>query len=309
MTATKKKSSAKAGLLMAGAAVAFVLVQRRWLIAAVLLVLAGLGVSAAWRHWGGAVVAHPSYAIQAENIAVTPQPEWVHTDVKAEVVRNGSLEKLQLLDPQVTVKVARAFEIHNWVASVQRVSKQYPAKIVVELEYRRPVAMVEVLDNGKPGLVPIDGHGVVLPPENFAEQTRNYLRIFAGETVPAGPVGTPWGDERVLGAASIALALSPHWKKLDLYRIRVTDDTLLTKKPAEIVYEVTNRDKAKILWGHAPGAERTGEASATEKLARLLAFAEKHGPFSPDTASELDLRSKAGMATDPATAERLRNRR
>jgi Tfp pilus assembly protein PilE len=268
----------------------------------VVVVIAILGVSLAWRHWGGAVVKHPQYQVSADSIAVTAQPEWVHTDVKAEVVRDGSLESLQLLDPQVTVKVARAFGVHTWVAKVKRVSKQYPAKIVVELEYRRPVAMVEVVDQGKPGLVPVDGYGVVLPPEDFTTNARGYLRVFAGETVPAGPVGTSWGDDKVAGAAAIAAELANYWKKLDLYRVSVVADSLASRKPAEIVYEITTREKVRILWGHSPGFERMGDALATEKVARLLACFVKEGSFSAERGVDYDLREKSGVQVVPHTA-------
>ncbi|MCH5375901.1 MAG: hypothetical protein JJ992_18175, partial [Planctomycetes bacterium] len=155
---------------------------RRLLIGFALFAVPIGGAYYAWARWGSKITASDEYVVRAEHIQVTPPPSWVRTDVRAEVVRDGGLNGMSLLDPQLTVKVFQAFSAHSWVANVSRVSKQHgtndTARVVVELTYRKPVAMVEVVINNQAGLLPIDGDAILLPTQDFTEeQTRDYLRI------------------------------------------------------------------------------------------------------------------------------------
>jgi hypothetical protein len=258
----------------------------------------------AWRKWGPELTSHERFRLSAENIEVTPQPAWIHSDVRAEVIRDGSLDQLPILDEQVTVKVASAFALHNWVANVKRVSKYPGPRLVVDLEYRRPVAMVEISRGGARGLLPIDATGVLLPTEDFSpNQTRNFLRVAAGETTPAGLVGTNWGDERIAGSARLAELLETEWRRVGLYRIAVLGERESVRRRAAPLYELQSRKGSRVVWGHAPGQEVSGEAKGAEKLARLLEFVEQNGPFdSGGAAVEIDLREGRPMAVAPQPA-------
>ena len=282
-------------------------------LAALLTVLVVGGVAFAWQRWGTSVTRHPRFLISPDNIEIPAQPAWIRSDVKAEVFRDGSLGQLSSLDPQVTVKVARAFTGHTWVADVRRVAKQYPAKLVVELEYRRPVGMVVVTDaNGQPGVIPVDANGVVLPPAEFIpldgqtdSPAKNYLRIVVGDTVPIGVEGTAWGDERVHGAAKIASLLADRWTTLGVYRVVVVETEVPAKKKSDIVYELSTREGTQVLWGHAPGVERSNEASAAEKVARLSLYVERNGTLaSKNSPATIDLRDKDSAKVSPRTARR-----
>jgi hypothetical protein len=121
----------------------------RWLVAALLILACGLSAGLAWRRWGGQLLSQPEYRLSESSLRVTPAPEWIHpaTNITSEVVRDGSLRDLNLLDDQTVIKIADAFKLHTWVKRVVRVSKQAPSSVVVELDYRKPIALVEVLYN------------------------------------------------------------------------------------------------------------------------------------------------------------------
>lgn len=270
----------------------------------VLVILFGAGFGYAWQRWGGLVRNHPRYAIVAEQLETTPQPDWIQADVKHDVLREGNLSTLSLLDPQVTVKVAREFGLHSWVAEVRRVRKEYPSRIVVDLEYRRPVAMVEVMTNGQRGLLPVDAKGVLLPPQDFsAEQTREYLRISVGETLPAGSAGTSWGDPDVAAAAAIAAVLGDAWRAVRLYRISILNPAPATRgRVNDRQFTLVTRDGVQIVWGHAPGLESGQEARAADKVARLTRFAEQRGGLTPSsTERTIDLRDAGGISAANAS--------
>src|SRR5437870_4584631 len=109
-------------------------------LTALLGIAAIIGAIYCWQRWGAVATQSPDYLVTPEKISVTPPPAWIHTDVKAEVVRTAGLSRLSLRDKQLVEHVAHAFALHPWVAKVVRVEKQFPAKVAVELLYRQPVA-------------------------------------------------------------------------------------------------------------------------------------------------------------------------
>jgi hypothetical protein len=255
----------------------------------------------AWQHWGPEISTQAHFQLKAEMIHVMPpRPEWIRTDIKAAAIDDGKLTALSLPDKQLLDKVRGAFLVQNWVASVSRVAKRADGVDVV-LVYRRPVAMVEVIQ-GEPGLLPIDADAVCLPPEDFdPTQVDDFLRVMADNSGPAGPIGTYWGDERIRGGASIAAQLSTlPWKQLDLYRIR-TRTSGGSRGEGPYQYDLVTRDLFLIRWGFPPGQEVDGEASASTKLAHLVTFAEEHGSLVGEDVKgqELDL-------TDPQGARLVR---
>ncbi len=177
------------------------------ILAAVVVGAALAGFLYAWQRWGEPGLNPADYTVTLDRLIVTPQPAWIHADVKAEVIRSAGAAQLNLRDPKLVEELATAFALHPWVAKVIRVQKHYPAQVEVELEYRRPVAAVEVASQNEAGLLFIDAHGVLLPSADFAQgQAKDFLRIAAGNETPASVYGTPWGSERIAGAARVAAA-------------------------------------------------------------------------------------------------------
>lgn len=178
-------------------------------------VVVGLFAGAWWWSWqrvGADVLASDSYWLAPDDIVVSNEVDWIRSDdIRREVFHNASLEsRLSIMDPELTERIAAAFSLHPWVARVRRVSKRHPAGLAVELEYRRPVCMVEA-----PGrLIPVDVEGNRLPDGDFAlNQAVRFPRLTDIETMPVGPPGTRWGDLRVADGAAIAAALEiagPH---------------------------------------------------------------------------------------------------
>ena len=147
---------------------------RRLLVVAATLGVCALLLYAGWKHWGPEITSSPEYRVDASRIELTPQPAYIHGNVKLEAVKAGGLAELSILDPKLTEKVRHAFGLQTWVASVDRVTKHHPARVVVEVTYRRPVAMVVVTAGSERGLLPVDAHGVLLPPEDFSANQVGY---------------------------------------------------------------------------------------------------------------------------------------
>jgi len=259
--------------------------QRLWRRSMIVLAFVALAVGGslfAWQRLGDKITQAPDYLVKADSIVITtPTPNWIRTDVRAEVVRDGSLEGLSILDRQLTVKVAQAFAMHSWVQAVKHVSKHPQGRVMVDLEYRQPVAMVEVVVDGQPGLLPVDGQGVLLSPVDFtAEDVSEYIRIAVPDSRPVGTLGEAWGDLRVHGAACLAAVLHKRWKQLGLCRIAVTEGDSAGGLGQTAQFELQTRAGARVLWGAAPDpGDPTQVQLAAAKAQRLIERVETLGPL------------------------------
>jgi cell division septal protein FtsQ len=264
---------------------------------------------AAWRTVGPNVLASRPYWLDQKNVEITPPPAWIHRNIRAEVFRDASLDgPLSIIDEDLAQRIADAFSLHPWVAEVRRVTKYFPAAVKVDLEYRRPACMVQL--EGR--LLAVDTEGVLLPsgsPDFSPIETPRYPRLVGVDTVPVGPVGTRWGDARVVEGAEIANALGTVWQRLSLDRI-VPSTLVELGYGNEYTYELVTKGGTRILWGRAPSAEIPGEATAAEKIAQLVEYHKAHGTLEGrDGPQQLDLRKSGPSQNPPRTARRGRQKR
>ena len=255
-------------------------------LVAAFFVLTGLLAIYLWGRFSQRILAGKDYIVTAENIQIPQLPPWIRTDLKSEAIVSGSLENLNVRQEDLSPRVAAAFKMHPWVAEVRRVTKRYPAQVIVDLDYRRPIAMVEV----DQGLYPVDRQGTLLPTAGFtAEEAIQFPRIIADEATPNGTPGTAWGDPRIHGGAKIAQLLEKSWKRLQLVSITAHRDHHMSTVAA--TYELETVQQTTILWGHAPGEEERGEPRGERKVQRLLGFIAKHGSLDAVSPGEvIDLR-------------------
>ena len=134
----------------------------------------------------------PFSAIQCQP---PPGPEQVELLSQVQYLA-GMPDRVQLLDEDLAERLRRAFARHPWVESVEEV-RVGASRITIQLTYRRPVLAVVAKDR----LRAVDGSGILLPK---SAETRG-LPVYSGDArLPAGPEGTPWGDEHVEAAARAA---------------------------------------------------------------------------------------------------------
>ena len=276
MAARKKKKRSSKTSVLAKLAGATEQVSPSFVLAMLLAVLLAIGLTYSWRRWGGEALARADRRLQPEGLQVTPQPDWIDRDVAVEVFRDGSLGELSLLDNELTYKVYKSFKMHPWVADVNRVGKRTGGQVVVDLQFRRPVAWVEIPAEMTPfkarGVFPVDREAVLLPTADLQDRFNHFplIRIAIPRPEPWGLEGQPWGDPRIAGAALIAEALQDSWRELGLHWIRLAPNSGNSNRDETLsVFEVASEDGATFVWGSAPGAEQPGEMSASEKVIRL----------------------------------------
>ncbi|GAA4437869.1 hypothetical protein [Bremerella cremea] len=284
-----RSDQTRSGLLSLGSPAA-----RQFLLCVAIVAAFVLVMVAGWNHYADQFAAREEFLLSPRDILITTPPAWIQSNVLSDSVEEASLpEQLDLRDRELTSKIAATFTAHPWVRQVHKVVKQYPAKVLVELEYRRPVAMVEVefVDEGavRRGLIPVDVEGTVLPPGDFSRIQANdrYPRIHIDLKRPMVEAGMKWDDLRVAEAASIASLLVGHWSELKLNRIVVKED-------GGRHYELES-DTTRIIWGSPPGQELPQETLANHKVQVMLQKAAESAISDNNASPALDLRT-AGRA-------------
>jgi hypothetical protein len=273
-----------------------------------LLLVAALGIAAhlAWRQFTPTIARHPQYQIAADHIRISPLPLWIHSDIRSEILRDsGLVGTLSVLDDgdKLQQRVRDAFGFHPWVAAVRQITLSLPASIDVDLEYRRPVAAVQVAANQTTNCSPIDVFGFRLPDADFSDVERRYLpRIVGASGQPL--VGKPWTDERVLQSARLAAGLGDVWSKLRLIEIIPSVEPRVRGDIRFYTFELTTSGGTRIRWGAAPGHEMdAGESPFELKRSRLIDYATKNGKLDSIEGPELvDVRSD--LVVVPRTARR-----
>jgi hypothetical protein len=232
------------------------------------LTAAAVGLCAAiWRNIREDVYALPEYQVPVAELHVTPAPAWLHprANIRNEVVRDASLAgNMSLLNERLTVDVARAFALHPWVDEVVGVKKSFPARLDVELKYRRPMCLVALPDE----TYVVDARGVLLPRDDIPAAEMATLPRLTGVDAPTSLVGAAWGDVRVTDGAAIAEALREDWPTLGLREI-VPDKPVSTVRGSRYRYFLTTTQGRLIEWGYSPAAEISDEADLSTKLSRL----------------------------------------
>lgn len=264
---------------------------------AVLLVLGYL----LWINYGAKHLNTSLYGLRAENITLTPQPDWIQSSILDEVYQESDLSRLSVLDHNMSSALYDAFRIHPWVRKVFNVKKLSGMQVRVLVEYREPLAMVycEPLKSGteqgpsgkgsteKPvstvkhnpanqeqtsvKFLPVDADGVLLPTKDFqSDHILKFMLIYAQSAVPIGNVGSEYGDARIKEALLLCRILKNDRERLGIERVYVYPDAN-SQGPSRWTLELTTRTK-KIHWGHPPGLEAPGEPGFPAKLRKLGEF-------------------------------------
>ena len=243
------------------------------------------------------------YHVSFGQIQIHPRPESpVPGDLLEQVERLADFHReLSILDERLTADVAAAFGKHPWVSKVVRVQKAFPASISVELEYRRPVATVQVS-----GLrIPVDGHAVILPMQDLskADVDRYPLitNIYLKPTVKPGTVST---DPALIAATKLADLLREKWSPLKLEAISATKLASGSTAADSIMLELRTKGGSKILWGRVPGSDHPGELEPTQKIRRLENYLTEFGDYlQPHGPYEIDIRHWRENSRRPLPSE------
>ena len=244
-----------------------------------------------WRSNERDLLDRSTYQLTWDRLNVSPQPDFVRTDLKKAAFDGSRLGDLNLLDPALVSKVHAAFAVQSWVdqASVRK----NRSGVEVDLTFRKPVALVEFGENL---LLPVDRHGIVLDGEDFNPALASQFIRIAVDLPQVGSLvhGDVWPDERIVAAAMIADIIAEQARDWGVVRIAHVPLTHGSTAPEGDFEFLSTQGGAgiRVMWGSPPGFERPGEATPGQKVETLNKWVAERGALSDfGTSQTIDLRS------------------
>ena len=274
--------------------------RRGWLFAlGICLSLAAVVAATGWlgtaRKW---LADRPDYQIPWNQIQLEPAPPaYIRagtTPVLAGVKKRlGGPESISTL-AQDWAELARALSLGSpWVEEVHKIAVSgYPNKLVINLSYRHPIAMLNAGGNAGSKII-LDKNGVVLPSDDIdLKEAGSLIRIDglsgALEPRPGLALTTAGSQDETKLQAAIGLAnfvraqteaQSPNSAKplLQAVNLRYGDHHLFAQ----------TRDGLWVLWGDAPEQEPAGQLRAQQKWSFLKDWLANHAPVADRPGSYL----------------------
>lgn len=297
--------------------------RRGLLLGIGILLMLGVCSHYVWERAKPRIRSDVRYQVSIATIQITEQPEWLHNDVKLEALGRAGLlsqtpEKapdagLSILDDptQLEERVAMMLEFHPWVRSVGKISKSPPNQLMVEVEYRTPLAALSIgrsISNSArtnisagvtSNLIPIDQEGVLLLAQDLEQRQLGFLprinveNLLQATQTQAPRAGEQWTDPRVAGALDLIYRLGKNWHQLSLLDITPSPSPEVRGNQRYYVYDLRTNGGTTISWGAAPSIAPVGESPFEAKLARLQSYIAQNGPLNSVQSSpaRIDIRN------------------
>ena len=68
-----------------------------------------------WITYGAKHLDQAKYGLREDRFVVTPQPDWIKSNVLEEIFRGSNLGRLNTLDHHMSETVSSAFRVHPWI--------------------------------------------------------------------------------------------------------------------------------------------------------------------------------------------------
>ncbi|MEM8782422.1 MAG: hypothetical protein AAGE65_06130 [Planctomycetota bacterium] len=279
--------------------------QRQWDPQRTLAGLKVLGIAAAvvgagvaWTAGQSALVGyaqeHRSRPVTPADVTLLDAPPWVAGGKIEQRLKDDAAQRVKAdpFDAQGLMDAAAVLTLDPWVAEVNQV-RRTPDGVIVEAEYREPLAMVKARD----GFHIVDTQGVRLAgPAYWQALEPAGLPLITNVTVaPPGELGLPWEGAEIEAGVELVKLLKdePFAPQILAYDVGQRDPR--TGKLALVL----QTDGGGVVWGRPPGdAWSVAEVSTQEKIDRLRRIAESY-------AGRIDM----GMQTVLIYTERVQNDR
>lgn len=205
------------------------------------------------------------YTIDLATLRVADRPEWAGDALVSEFHTRGPLTgKMSIFDPDLVKNVSEHYAANPWVSRVLSVEKEFPNKLRVKVEMRKPLMAVEqrgrfvLVDRDR---VRIPGEYAQLPKFNFSVP-----KVIGVKSAPP-EAGKRWDDPGVDAGAGVAAALLDN--RIDRQiAIAALDVSRVGKGGRESEIVILAEDNVAIEWGR-PATAGHGELPADEKILNL----------------------------------------
>jgi hypothetical protein len=215
-----------------------------------------------------------TYQINLAPLEVLNKPDWCPDSYFEQTIRTSiqMKGKFSLFDKKLFNYLLEQYNANPWIARVESIEKQFPDNLIVKLEIRRPLAVVEIKKwNNRNFYYLVDHEAVRLPGEYYTIPSLSMpLPIIVGVKNSPPLPGEKWHDPGLSNALSVAGVLKQYqvYARLDISSIDITNiGGRINKKESEIV--LFTKNKTRIEWGRSADSNNLFEPSSAEKIKNL----------------------------------------
>ena len=216
----------------------------------------------------------PQYQINLAPLEVLAAPDWCNDPSLEDAIRvSMKLDgQASIFDKSLIPLLLEKYEKNPWVARVESIEKQFPNKLNVKLELRRPVVVVELKKwNNRSFYYLVDKDSVRIPGEYYTVPALPItLPIVVGVRNSPPMPGQRWQDKGLSDAIEVAGVFKQYqvYPKLDVAAIDISNSGgKRSKQSSEIVILTANH--TQIEWGRPVNTDKPFELSAAEKIKNL----------------------------------------
>jgi hypothetical protein len=216
----------------------------------------------------------PTQQINLSPLEVLNKPDWCIDPYFKDVICTSMqlTGKVSLFDKGCISQLLNKYKNNDWVAEVKSIEKQFPNKVIVKLELRRPVAVVEIKKfNNRSFYYLVDKDTVRLPGEYYTIPPLPItLPVIVGVKNSPPLAGEKWPDKGLSNALDVAVVLKQYqiYSKLDVAAIDITNiGGKINKNGSEIV--ILSKNNVQIEWGRPINTDKLFELSTEEKIKNL----------------------------------------
>ncbi|MGR3220552.1 MAG: cell division protein FtsQ/DivIB [Candidatus Anammoxibacter sp.] len=220
----------------------------------------------------GFMLKQEEFKITTRNVSLT-LPGWISEQGKEKVYDLVLSQREQnQFSRNLTDNIASAYKQNPLYKRVVSVKREFPNKIKVALELRKPVAVIK----SKRKRFLVDGSGVRLPAKyyNWPNSNEYSVNIVVNKLKDIPSNGKAWKDKRVLAGVDLVNFLRKNNadKLLAIESIDVSNvgKRFFTKK-SDII--LLTRSGTRIKWGCSTLCRELNELSDAEKLRNLYSVA------------------------------------
>jgi len=216
----------------------------------------------------------PQYQINLAPLEVLAAPDWCNDPSLEDAIRvSMKLDgQASIFDKSLIPLLLEKYEKNPWVARVESIEKQFPNKLNVKLELRRPVVVVELKKwNNRSFYYLVDKDSVRIPGEYYTVPALPItLPIVVGVRNSPPLPGQMWQDKGLSDAIDVAGVFKQYhvYPKLDIAAIDISNSGgKRNKQSSEIV--VLTKNHTQIEWGRSVDTDKPFELSSAEKIKNL----------------------------------------
>lgn len=242
------------------------------------LLAAAVGALTLWLTWSYTEGRLVDYVGQRAAAKVSPQsveldgaPGWMSRMLRRDLQELVSRQMVDdPLNPVGLDHAAAALEANPWIAAVHAVRREPDGRVIVEADYREPMALVE----SRNGYLLIDTEGVRLQGLYLAHQVKEVgLPVIVGVSGQAPQPGRKWSDASVLSTLSLVRMLrhEPYADQIAAFDAGHRDSR------GRLRLVMHTHTGGLVRWGLPPGDEQAIEPEAAIKKRWLQSVYRQRG--------------------------------